>query len=61
MFKKLLYLSLGVIGGGLGMLIPLQREETLTSQVVGFALAFSLSLLAIDHYYQQWRERRKRF
>jgi|GEM_PF-1609610 len=60
MFKKTLYLLLGLGGGYLGMQIPFRRAETLTSQVVGFMLAFSLSILIIDHSYHQWRERRRR-
>lgn len=61
MLKRTLYIILGLVGGYCGMLIPMQRDETLTSQLVGFILAFGLTVLIADHYYEQWRERRRRW
>jgi len=59
MLRTILYLSLGAAGGYCGMLIPMQREESLSCLLYGFILACGLTILVVDHYYKQWREKRK--
>ena len=58
--KRVLYLTAGSIGGMLGMTASVLREESVSACILGFLLAFGLTVIVVDYYYNSWREHRRR-
>ena len=58
--KRVLYPVAGSIGGILGMTASVVRKEGVSACIVGFLLAFVLTVIMVDHYYNSWREHRRR-